>query len=64
MKFSALVAVTAAGLAFTGLSAATPANASPGGHGQQTITSTGLLPGQVKHVWLLASASRTGFPTV
>jgi hypothetical protein len=48
-----LAAVTAAGLAFTGLSAATPANASPGGYGQQTITSTGLLPGQVKHVWLI-----------
>jgi hypothetical protein len=52
-RFSALAAVTAAGLAFTGLSAAAPANASPAGYGQQTITSTGLLPGQVKHVWLI-----------
>ena len=48
-----LAAVTAAGLALTGLSAATPAYASGGGYGQQTITSTGLLPGQVKHVWLI-----------
>jgi hypothetical protein len=47
-----LAAITAAGLAFTGLSAA-PASASPGGYGHQTITSTGLLPGQVKHVWLI-----------
>src|SRR5450756_2239695 len=53
MRTSALAAVTAAGLALTGLSAATPAYASPGGYGQQTITSTGLLPGQVKHVWLI-----------
>lgn len=53
MKFSAVATITAAGLAFTGLSAATPANASPVGYGQQTITSTGLLPGQVKHVWLI-----------
>ena len=53
MKFSALAAVTAAGLAFTGLSAAAPASAAPPGYGQQTITSTGLLPGQIKHVWLI-----------
>src|SRR5664279_6629337 len=53
MKFSALAAVTAAGLAFTGLSAAAPASAAPPGSGQQTITSTGLLPGQIKHVWLI-----------
>jgi len=53
MKFSALAAVTAAGLAFPGLSAAAPASAAPPGHGQQTITSTGLLPGQIKHVWLI-----------
>jgi len=53
MRTSALAAVTAAGLALTGLSAATPAYASGGGYGQQTITSTGLLPGQVKHVWLI-----------
>src|SRR5674476_1171967 len=53
MKFSALAAVTAAGLAFTGLSAAAPASAAPPGYGQQTTPSTGLLPGQVKHVWLI-----------
>src|ERR1019366_4262278 len=53
MRTSALAAATAAGLAFTGLSAAAPASAAPPGYGQQTITSTGLLPGQVKHVWLI-----------
>ncbi len=52
MKLSVLVA--SAAVAVGGLVAATAENAAADpGHGEATITSTGLRPGDVKHVWLI-----------
>jgi Phosphoesterase family len=46
--------VTSAGLVLGGLAAFTAASATAdSAHGETTITSTGLKPGDVKHVWLI-----------
>jgi hypothetical protein len=48
-----LSAVAACAVALTGVTAPSFAQDSPARAGSTTITSTGLRPGQVKHVWLI-----------